>query len=616
MRLTNVLKSLRPHDLKQVANLFPFLSWISEIRKPAVLRADLIAGITVALVLIPQSMAYAQLAGLPAYYGLYASFLPGIVAALFGSSRQLATGPVAVVSLMTATALEPIARLSPDNYLIYAVILALIVGGFQFSLGLLRLGALVSFVSHPVVIGFTNAAAIIIATSQIGNLLGVSVERTAHHYETVYNTIVAAIGTIHWPTAMLGILSFIILLGARRLAPSFPGVLLAVVVTTLISWYTGFFERHGGDIVGHIPVGLPGFDLPSVEWGELIRLVPVAVTIALVGFMEAISIAKAMAAETRQRLDANQELIGQGLANLSSGLFQGCAVSGSFSRSAVNLGAGAVTGWSSIFTGALVGITLFALTPLFYHLPKATLAAVIMVAVTNLIHIQPFIKTWKIHKHDGTVAFTTFVLTLLLAPHLEYGIILGIILSLMLYLYRTMQPRVLILSRHTDGTLRDADLFDLELCPNISILRFDGSLYFANTGFFEDKILDRVASKPDLKFLVLDGEGINEIDASGIDALTTVNESLAKSGVELLIARAKRQLRQPLERVGLAEQIGNDRIFRIRNQAIMYAWSKIDSCQREGCTQTCPLRAHMPTPDAASGSTPSAASNRRRRRDD
>jgi len=596
MRVADALKALRPFELRQLGRLFPFLSWISEIRKPAVLRADLIAGITVALVLIPQSMAYAQLAGLPAYYGLYASFLPGIVAALFGSSRQLATGPVAVVSLMTATALEPIARLSPDNYLIYAVILALIVGGFQFSLGLLRLGALVSFVSHPVVIGFTNAAAIIIATSQIGNLLGVSVERTEHHYETVYNTIVAAIGSIHWPTAMLGILSFIILLTARRLSPRFPGVLLAVIITTVISWYSGFFERHGGDIVGHIPVGLPGFDLPSVKWGELIRLVPVAVTIALVGFMEAISIAKAMAAQTRQRLDAN--------------------LSGSFSRSAVNLDAGAVTGWSSIITGALVGITLFALTPLFYHLPKATLAAVIMVAVTNLIHVQPFIKTWKIHKHDGAVAITTFVLTLLLAPHLEYGIILGIILSLMLYLYRTMQPRVLILSRHTDGTLRDADLFNLELCPNISILRFDGSLYFANTGFFEERILDRVASKPDLKFLVLDGEGINEIDASGIDALTTVNESLAKSGVELLIARAKRQLRQPLERVGLAEQIGNERIFRIRNQAIMYAWSKIDSCQREGCTQTCPLRAHMPAPESAGSTPPASAGNRRRRRDD
>jgi len=596
MRVADALKALRPPELRQLGRLFPFLSWISEIRKPAVLRADLIAGITVALVLIPQSMAYAQLAGLPAYYGLYASFLPGIVAALFGSSRQLATGPVAVVSLMTATALEPIARLSPDNYLIYAVILALIVGGFQFSLGLLRLGALVSFVSHPVVIGFTNAAAIIIATSQIGNLLGVSVERTEHHYETVYNTIVAAIDSIHWPTAMLGILSFIILLTARRLAPRFPGVLLVVVVTTVVSWYSGFFERHGGDIVGHIPVGLPGFDLPSVKWGELIR--------------------QAMAAQTRQRLDANQELIGQGLANLSSGLFQGCAVSGSFSRSAVNLDAGAVTGWSSIITGALVGITLFALTPLFYHLPKATLAAVIMVAVTNLIHIQPFIKTWKIHKHDGAVAITTFVLTLLLAPHLEYGIILGIILSLMLYLYRTMQPRVLILSRHTDGTLRDADLFNLELCPNISILRFDGSLYFANTGFFEERILDRVASKPDLKFLVLDGEGINEIDASGIDALMTVNESLAKSGVELLIARAKRQLRQPLERVGLAEQIGNERIFRIRNQAIMYAWSKIDSCQREGCTQTCPLRAHMPAPDSTGSTPPASTGNRRRRRDD
>lgn len=616
MRAVEAIKSLRLRDLSRVSSLFPFLSWISEIRKPAVLRADLVAGITVALILIPQSMAYAQLAGLPAYYGLYASFLPGIVAALFGSSRQLSTGPVAVVSLLTATALEPIARFSPDNYLVYAVVLALIVGGFQVSLGLLRLGALVSFVSHPVVIGFTNAAAIIIATSQIGPLLGVTVERTAHHYETVYNTVVAAISGIHLPTVMFGILSFVILLSFRRYLPRFPAVLVAVIITTVISWYMGYANMRPGAIVGDIPAGLPGFDLPSVNWSEIVRLVPVAVTIALVGFMEAISIAKTMAAQTRQRLDANQELIGQGLANLTSGSFQGSTVSGSFSRSAVNLDAGAVTGWSSIFTGALVGITLFALTPLFYHLPKATLAAVIMVAVANLVHIQPFIKTWKSHKHDGIVAVGTFLLTLILAPHLEYGIILGVIMSLMLYLYRTMQPRVLILSRHTDGTLRDADLFNLELCPNISILRFDGSLYFANTGFFEERILERVAAKPDLKFVVLDGEGINEIDATGIDALTTVNESLAKSGVELLIARAKRQLRQPLDRTGLTEEIGADRIFRIRNQAIMYAWSKIDSCQREGCTQTCPLRAHMPSTETSAGATPAVGSSRRRRRDD
>ncbi len=616
MRAVEALTSLRLHDLKRVSRLFPFLSWVSEIAKPSVLRADLVAGITVALILIPQSMAYAQLAGLPPYYGLYASFLPGIVAALFGSSRQLSTGPVAVVSLMTATALEPIARFSPDNYLIYAVILALIVGGFQVSLGLLRLGALVSFVSHPVVIGFTNAAAIIIATSQIGKLVGVTVERTAHHYETVYNTIVAAIAEIHWPTAMLGLLSFVILLAFKRYLPRYPAVLVAVIITTVISYYMGYSDMLPGAIVGDIPAGLPGFDLPSVDWSEIVRLMPVAITIALVGFMEAISVAKTMAAQTRQRLDANQELIGQGLANLTSGFFQGSAVSGSFSRSAVNLSAGAITGWSTIITGLLVGITLFALTPLFYHLPQSTLAAVIMVAVANLIHLQPFIKTWKSHKHDGIVAASTFLATLILAPHLHYGIILGIIMSLMLYLYRTMQPRVLILSRHTDGTLRDAELFNLDVCPNISILRFDGSLYFANTVFFEERILERVASKPDLKFVVLDGEGINEIDATGIDALATVNESLAKSGVELLIARAKRQLRQPLDRTGLTEEIGADRIFRIRNQAIMYAWSKIDSCQREGCTQTCPLRAHLPNVESAGATPPATGSNRRRRRDD
>ncbi|MEW8193467.1 MAG: SulP family inorganic anion transporter, partial [Candidatus Thiodiazotropha sp.] len=365
----------------------PFLGWIGEIKDKETIRADIIAGITVALVLVPQSMAYAQLAGLPVYYGLYASFLPPMVAAFFGSSRQLATGPVAVVSLMTAAALEPLAT-SPDTYLAYALLLAFMVGVFQMFLGLFKLGVLVDFLSHPVVVGFTNAGALIIATSQLGKVFGVSVEREAHHYETVWNTILAAVDSTHGSTLGMAILAFGIMWGIRRYAPNLPGVLIAVVITTLIAWLAGFNEA-GGKVVGDIPKGLPALALPVFDIKTVWQLIPAAITISLIGFMEAISIAKAMAARTRQRLNANQELIGQGLSNVVASMFSGYPVSGSFSRSAVNINAGAITGFSSIVTGLVVMITLIFLTPLLYHLPQATLAAVIIMAVINLIKIDP-----------------------------------------------------------------------------------------------------------------------------------------------------------------------------------------------------------------------------------
>ena len=570
-------------DLK--SRLFPFLCWIGELRKRTTLQADLIAGITVALVLVPQSMAYAQLAGLPPYYGLYASFLPGIIAALFGSSRQLATGPVAVVSLMTASALEPIAGGSPELYVAYAIMLAFMVGIFQMALGLLRLGVLVNFLSHPVVIGFTNAAAIIIGTSQLGKLFGVTVETADHTYVTVFNTIVEALRSTHMETMLMAILSLGIMIVMKRFLSRVPNVLTAVVVTTLISWQIGY-EAMGGKVVGSIPEGLPALSLPTFDLHTMVQLLSVTIAIGIIGFMEAISIAKAMAARTRQRLDANQELVGQGLGNIVSSLSQGYAVSGSFSRSAVNINAGAITGFSAVVTGVVVGITLLFLTPLLYHLPQATLAAVIIMAVINLVKIDPIKYAWKVQRHDGVVAIITFVLTLVWAPHLDKGIMAGVMLSLMLFLYRSMQPRVAALSRAPDGTLRDAEINKLETCRNIALIRFDGSLYFANTGYFEDKVLERVALKPDLKYVIIDAEGINEIDATGEEMLHHLWEQLKETGVELLVARAKKQVWDVFRRTGLIQKVGEDHFFALRTHAFNYAWDKLGDNHAE----TCPLK--------------------------
>ena len=553
----------------------PFLGWIGELKDWKVVQADIVAGVTVALVLVPQSMAYASLAGLPVQYGLYASFLPGMVAAIFGSSRQLATGPVAVVSLMTASALEPLAGANPEGYIAYAILLAALVGIFQLALGLLRLGVLVDFLSHPVVIGFTNAAAIIIATSQLGKLFGVSVEKAEHQYETVWNTIVAATQETHLLTLGMALIAFAVMMLIKKLWPKAPAVLIAVVVTTLLSWWRGF-EVAGGKVVGVVPEGLPPVSLPTFDLDVIGELTAVAIAISLIGFMEAISIAKAMAAQTRQRLDANQELVGQGLSNITSGLFQGYAVSGSFSRSAVNITAGAITGFSSIVTAIVVGLTLLFLTPLLYHLPQATLAAVIIMAVINLVKVQPVIQAWKAEPHDGLVSVVTFVLTLILAPHLETGIIVGVLLSLGLFVYRTMRPRFATVSRFPDGTLRDVEVHGLKTDKYISIMRFDGSLYFANAGYFESTVLERVATEPDLKFVIIDGQGINQLDATGLEVLYHLTERLhASAGVELLVARMKKQFMDTLRRSGMMAEFREEHFFARVQDAIDYAFQRL-----------------------------------------
>ena len=572
----------------------PFLDWIGELRSGDTLRADLLAGITVALVLVPQSMAYAQLAGLPPYVGLYASFIPVIIASFLGSSRQLATGPVAVVSLMTAAALQPIASASPEGYLVYAALLAMLVGGFQLMLGLFRLGVLVDFLSHPVVVGFTNGAAIIIATSQLSKLFGVTVESSEHHYETVWRVLVEASQNTHMLTLVMGIVALAIMILLKKYAPKVPGVLTAVVVTTLASWLFGF-HAAGGAVVGEVPSGLPGFSIPELNWTITGQLLASAVTIALIGFMEAIAIAKAMAGQTRQRLDTNQELVGQGVANITAGLFQAYPVSGSFSRSAVNFAAGARTGFAAVVTGAVVAITLLFLTPLLYHLPQATLAAVIMMAVVNLVKIAPIRHAMKIQPHDGWVAIITFVLTLVVAPHLDQAIIVGVLLSLGLYLYRTMRPRFVELSLHEDGTLRAASLYNLPTDEVMSIMRFDGSLYFANSGYFETRMLSHVAGKEKLKYLIIDCEGINEIDASGMEMLEGLTERLNTGGVTLMFARAKKQVLDIFRESGFMEHLGMDYFFRTRTEAI----NAVRRLLGDELPADSPLRARFTDPNEA-----------------
>jgi len=709
----------------------PFLAWIPELKKKGVLRNDIIAGITVAMVLIPQSMAYASLAGLPPYYGLYAAFLPPMVAALFGSSRQLATGPVAVVSLLTASALGPIITQDASSYVYYAILLALLVGLFQISLGLLRLGVVLNFLSHPVIIGFTNAAAIIIATSQLNKIFGVDVDKAPDdfHYVFVWDTLVAATKYIHWPTFCMAVLAVTIMIMTKRKSAKLPYILFAVATTTIISvvftfheetkvsidnikapqivqnirsfnqnktqisklglelktskikfesmerefgefhsvtlnqhtkivitkselnklrttnqhllrnlklvklvsktkagtenqpkinqfylqsnieaadtadsidWHISKIEINdkkldiviakGGKIVHDVPSGLPGIIVPGSKiegfgWNTILTLFPMAMVIALIGFMEAISIAKAMASRTRQRIDANQELIGQGLSNITGSFFQSYAVSGSFSRSAVNIESGAVTGFSSVVTSIMVAVTLLFFTPLLYHLPQATLAAVIMMAVIGLVNIRAVKHAWEVNKHDGIVAIVTFSLTIIYAPHLEMGIMIGIALSLVLFLWRTMAPRIVFVSKHSDGTLRDAKSYNLDTCEEIAMLRFEGSLYFANTSYLEDKVQKIVSQSPKLKFLIIDGVSINQVDAAGEEMLREICRRMGEIDIEVLLTRFKKPILDMLEKTHFITEHGREHFYRKPDLALEYAWSRLEKDHKK----TCPL---------------------------
>jgi SulP family sulfate permease len=569
--------------MNKFARFLPFLAWIGEIKDSNILKADLVAGLTVALVLVPQSMAYAQLAGLPPQHGLYASFLPVMIAALMGSSRQLGTGPVAVVSLLTAAAVPTIlpAGASMEEYAVYASLLAFMVGIFQFALGAVKLGFIINFLSHPVVVGFTNAAAIIIGTSQLNKVFGVVKGDGEHTYEQIWGTIINIFAGTNLVTLMIATTAFLIMIIVKKFSPKLPGVLLAVTITTIVSWlidFGGSVETGGynGAIVGLVPEGLPPLVMPNFDFSVMNQMLITAITIGLIGFMEAISIAKAMAAQTKQRLDTDQELMGQGLSNIVSSFFQGYAVSGSFSRSAVNISAGAVTGFSSVVTAIIVGITLLFLTPLLYHLPQATLAAVIIMAVINLIKFAPIMHAWKVEKHDAFVAVAAFVLTLLFAPHLENGIAIGVFLSLALFLYRTMKPKFTELSAHSGSTVLVGALDNkLDSCEVVSIVKYAGSLYFGNAGYFEDRMLNLIAEKKQcLRYIIVDMAGINQIDASGEDMLVGLLDRCSSAGVEILFARTE-GIEKVLIKSGFMDKFGEYRFYNRRTDALRYAWKEL-----------------------------------------
>jgi SulP family sulfate permease len=543
------------------------------------LRQDLLAGVTVSLVAIPQSLAYAQLAGVPAYYGLYAALVPSVIGALFGSSSQLSTGPVAMTSLLTAASVAPLALRGTEPYIAYVVLLALVSGVFQVAFGLMRLGVILNFLSHPVLMGFINAAAIIIGLSQLPTLLGMSSRQSEHFLLDIWQ-VVSNLDLAHELSIAFGASALVMLVAFRRWTPRLPGVLITVAVLTVVSRAVDYAGR-GGRVVGAIPTGLPHFGIPAADWHSVVTLLPASLVIALISFMEAMSSAKVISIKTRVPWNENRELIGQGLAKIAAALSLTMPVSGSFSRSALNLASGARTALSSLVSAAAVLTTLLFLTPLLYHLPKPVLAAVIMMAVAGLINFGAVSRAWRANPDDGLAAIVTFAATLAFAPNIQNGIVTGIVLSLGLLLYRMMRPRVAILGMHPDGTLRDAGIHKLSpLHPRLSAVRFDGALRFMNASFFEDAILKVEQQHPEATCILLTCGGINQIDASAVEMLMLLVDRFRANGLTLVFSGIKKQVREVMDRTGLTAHIGAQNIFATDREAVETLLHRLDAVER------------------------------------
>jgi len=535
--------------------LLPFLGW--RFAKGDV-RADLIAGVTVALVLIPQSMAYAQLAGLPVVVGLYAAFLPVIFGALWGSSHHLQTGPVAMTSLLTATALMPLAVPESAEYVVLAGVLAVVLGIIRLLIGFFRLTVVANFLSKPVMDGFVHAGVLVIASSQVSKLFGLQMELTDWYLRDLWHLVIDLPET-NLICVGLSALSIILLVVLKKFVPKFPAALFVVVATTALVYFLGLAEKVA--IVGEIQKGLPRISGVSLDWSTILKLMPGALAITFIGFMEMCGVAKAVAAKSRQPLDLDQEMIGQGMAALSSGFTGGYPISGSFSRTALSFSSGGKTGLNCIFTGLFVALFLMFLAGTLYYLPTAALGAIIIVAVANLLDFKRLFSYWKVSRIEGFTALFTFAATLLFAPQLQNGILIGAALSIIVFLFQTMKPHVSLLGRHEDGTYRSHNIYGLEVDPKMPVIRFDGRLFFADTTYFEDIVLDTCGEYPDTDFIAIDCQGINSIDASGEAMLRDMVSKLRENNVELLFVGMKHPVRSVLQRSGLYEIIGDKNFF-------------------------------------------------------
>ena len=556
----------------------PVLTWGRTYTRQSFTN-DLTAAIIVTIMLIPQSLAYAMLAGLPPQMGLYASILPITLYAVFGTSRSLAVGPVAVVSLLTAASISRIATPGSDDYIVAAIALAFLSGVLLVAMGVFRLGFMANFLSHPVIAGFITASGLIIAASQLKAILGISAE--GHNLTQLAESLWAHRQDINWITALIGSLTTAFLFWVRKgllplllaLGLSEPvakimakaGPVAAIVATTALVWLLDL-QSYGVKIVGSVPQGLPPLTMPKFSLDLWSSLLTSAILISVIGFVESISVAQTLAAKKRQRIDPDQELIGLGAANIGASFTSGFPVTGGFSRSVVNYDAGAETPAAGAYTaGGLIFASVF-LTPLIFFLPRATLAATIIVAVLSLVDFKILGKAWRYSKADFTAVTTTMAITLVVG--VEVGVITGVLVSILIHLYKSSRPHIATVgqvpnSEHYRNILR----YDVITQPHILSIRVDESLYFANARFLEDHLFARATQQPQLRHVVLMCSAINDIDMSALDSLEAVNARLRDMGVSFHLSEVKGPVMDRLTGTEFLAQLTGD-IFLSQKRAI------------------------------------------------
>lgn len=563
---------------KQLMRLLPALEWARGYNG-GLLASDLLAAVIVTIMLIPQSLAYALLAGLPAEMGLYASILPLVAYALLGTSRTLSVGPVAVASLMTATAVGKIATAGSIDYATAAIAMAMISGLMLLLMGVLRFGFLANFLSHPVVSGFITASGIIIGLSQLRHILGIDA-----HGDTIVellSTLAENLGDFNSLTAVTGVAATAFLFWARGgLKPLMvrlgmndstaaitakAGPVVVILATTLAS-YLGNFSQHGVQLVGEVPRGLPSLGLPTFDLALWSDLAVSALLISIIGFVESVSVGKTLAAKRRQRIDPNQELVALGAANMASSVSGGFPVTGGFSRSIVNFDAGAQTPAASMLAAGGIALAALLLTPVLFFLPKATLAATIIVAVTSLVDFAVIRRAWHYSRSDFIAVVTTIAATLLLG--VELGVLAGIVASVGLQLYKTTRPHIAVVGA-VAGTehFRNIERHNVITHPNIVSLRVDESLYFANASYLEDYIYRLIADVDQLEHVILQCTAVNEIDMSALEALEAINHRLREQGLTLNLSEVKGPVMDALQKSDFLQHLSGE-VFLTHHQAV------------------------------------------------
>ena len=553
----------------KIRKIIPILEWLPNYEK-SFLKGDLIAGITVGIILIPQGIAYALIAGLPPIYGLYCALVPQVIYAIFGSARQVAIGPVAMDSLIVATGVSTLALAGSESYIEIAILLAFMVGTIQFVLGVFSLGFIVNFLSRPVITGFTSAVALIIGINQFRNLLGVDFVQSDQIHELLED-IWMKFSFYNLPTTIIGMIAVAIIFVFRKIDKRIPSALIVVVLGIVIMRFFGKILTDVS-IVQNIPSGLPSFGIPTIELEQIRELFPIALTLVMVGYLETISIGKSQ--ETKQdvyKVRPNQELIALGLSNIFGSFFKAYPTASSFSRSAINQESGAKTGMAAFISVVMVIFTLLFLTPLFYYLPKAILAAIIIVAVFALVNIKEAVFLWRANNLDFWLLISTFIATLFFG--IEYGITVGVGLSLIVLIFRTSRPYVVELGKVPDANFyRNKERFEEVIIEeDILVFRFDAQLFYANSNYFRDK-MDEMADKKGkaLKLIVLDSESINRTDSTGVEMLKERIKFYQKKGVLFYFAGAKGPLRDALFKGGLLEIIDVNHFFMRANDAVKF----------------------------------------------